>query len=233
MRSAQVVLVLAPLLALAQDDVATVTPASTATATSTDLGYTSDLGGEESTIGASDYLSAIYGTATPAGATGAAATSLASALDSYESQLYTDAGYLSAANDVYYAIASQTDADAIFSTLDAGGVLNGGYTTASWYVNGVPESAKREMSSIISGFHSVQTSVLGAVATTTASTGGSSATGASAGSTITSAASNTASATGSAVSASASTAGAAGPKITNNAVAGLAAVVAVGAAVLY
>ncbi|KAI0151164.1 hypothetical protein BJ166DRAFT_535357 [Pestalotiopsis sp. NC0098] len=168
-------------------------------------------------VPASSYLDAFYGTAIPPKATGAAATSLAEALYSYEMALYTDDAYKSAANDVYMAAATQTNADDIFSSLDMAGVVNGGFTTASWYVDGVPESAKSEMASVLSGFNSVQTSALGVAAAATTTTGTGATTGASA-------TGSGASATGTAKSTSASTAGA--PRITGGAMAGLAAAVA-------
>jgi hypothetical protein len=145
---------------------------------------------------------------------------------SHETALLTDSAYRSAANDVYMAAATRSDADAIISSLDSEGVLNGAYTTAEWYVDGVPASAKSEMASIISGFGAVQTSVLAAVSAAT--TAAASQTG--------SATTGSGSASGSAASASttrSSTAGAEGPRVTGGAVAGLAAVVAVGAAMMF
>lgn len=79
MRSVQVALAFAPLLALAQSNEVTLTPETIPTATGTGSGSDYTLGsGEEITV--SDFLFQFYGTATPAGATGAIATSLASAL---------------------------------------------------------------------------------------------------------------------------------------------------------
>lgn len=150
---------------------------------------------------------------------------------SHETAIFTDDAYQNAASDIYMAAATRSDADAIISSLDSQGVLNGDYTTAEWYVDGVPASAKSEMASVIAGFSSVQTSLLAAVsATTTAASGATTATTGSTTATVTSGSASKSAA--SASTTSSSTAGAQGPRVTGGAVAGLAAVVAVGAAVL-
>ncbi|KAI0130386.1 hypothetical protein BJ170DRAFT_313364 [Xylariales sp. AK1849] len=186
-------------------------------------------------IPVSQYLSDLYGSAIPAGATGAVATSLASAVYSYQMALTTDAAYVSAANDVYMAMATASNSDAIASSLDSEGALNGGYTTADWYKSGVPESAQKEIASVFSGFHAVETSVLGAaavtgVSTTSTATKSGSTTVTSAPTTLTTTSSGTA-ASGSATSSTA-TGGVQGARATGGAVAGLAAVIAIGAAAL-
>ncbi|ETS81663.1 hypothetical protein PFICI_06665 [Pestalotiopsis fici W106-1] len=223
MHSARFLLAAAPLLSLAvaqddstntQDDWMTMTDGG-------DDGYTVTATYDDS-IPATSYLADIYGTGIPAAATGAAATSLAEAIYSYEMALYTDPAYKSAADDIYNAIATASNVDEIFSSLDGGGVISGAFTTAAWYVDGVPDSAKSEFASVISGFSSVQSSVLAAAAATTT---GASATGS--GASTTSGASKTGSAaSGSATSTSSSTGGAPAARITGGAVAGLAAAAA-------
>jgi hypothetical protein len=153
---------------------------------------------------------------------------------SHELALQTDSGYLDAADGFYMAMATQTNSDAIVSSVESQGLLNGGYSTADWFINGVPSSAKSEWASVVSGFYDIQSSVLGAaVATTTTATGATTASVTSGATTATSAASGSKASSGSAASAtSSSTAGAQAPRVTGGAVAGLAAVVAVGAAVL-
>ncbi|KAF7532453.1 hypothetical protein G7054_g7963 [Neopestalotiopsis clavispora] len=228
MHSARFLLAAAPLLslALAQDD-STATDDSWNTddswmtmTDSGDDGYAATATYDDS-IPASSYLSAIYGTAIPPAATGAAATSLAKAFYSYEIGLQTDTAYQSAANEIYYAAASASNSDEIFSSLETAGVMDTSFTTAAWYADGVDDSAKSEFASIFSAYSSVQTSVLGAAAATT--------TGASTGSAATTAGTATktgTSASGSATSTSASTAGAPAARITGAAAAGLAAAAA-------
>lgn len=168
----------------------------------------------------SDFLADIYGTAIPSGATGAAATSLASAIYSFQTALTTDQNYKSAADAVYNAFATATNADFLATSLDAAGVLNGAYTTESWYQNNVPSSAQSEWASFLSSAHAVETSVLDAVATTTSASAGSGSTG-------------TSSTGSSSATSTVSKAGAQGAKATGMVVAGLAAAVAAGAAVAY
>lgn len=237
MRCLAATLAIAPLLAVAQ----TTTDAD-AIGTVTDDGpyYTNSVTDD---LPVSFVLSQYYGSEIPAKATGAAATSLVSALYDHMEDLRTDKGYMSAANDLYYAVATQTNADEIIASIDSEGYLNDDYTTASWFVSGVPKSAQSEWESVISGFKAIETSVLGADSgiTTTATGSVVSATatetsgGSSAGVPSTSASgSGQSSATGASASSSSSgAAGAQGPKATGGAVAGLAAVVALGAAVLY
>lgn len=180
-----------------------------------------------SSIPASVMLSNLYGTNIPTAATGAAATSLASALYSYELSLYNDPGYKSAADAVYMAIATVTNADEILSSLEANGAVNGAYfTTADWFKTGVPEDAQTAIESYWDGYSSVATGVLGGAADATPTgtqSGGASVTGtgSSAGSTPTGAATSEG-----AVSSSPSSGGA--PAVTGRAMVGLAAGVAMG-----
>ncbi|KAI1078831.1 hypothetical protein F5B20DRAFT_193907 [Whalleya microplaca] len=157
-------------------------------------------------------LGDVYGTATPAGATGAAATSLASAIYSWEKSLYGDKAYQSAANAVYMAAATASNSDQIFSELEQGGPANAAFTTADWYKTGVPAGAQTSIESYWAQLSAVQTSVLGSAAATTTPTGGSA-----------SAATDSAN-----PSTSVSTAGVQGPMVTGKAVVGLAAGVVAG-----
>ncbi|KAH6648670.1 hypothetical protein BKA67DRAFT_369852 [Truncatella angustata] len=146
---------------------------------------------------------------------------------SYQGGLQTDSAYIEAANTIYLAIATRSDADAIMSSIDGEGFLNGDYTTADWYKTGVPTSAQSEFATVIASFKAVETSVLGETgAAATTATAKATATGSS---TVKSAASGSGTASGaSASSTSASTAGAHRSMATGGAVAGLAAAIAVG-----
>ncbi|KAI1841453.1 hypothetical protein JX265_001479 [Neoarthrinium moseri] len=198
------------------------------------LAYESGAEDSES-IPVTEYLFELYGTATPTGVTGAVATSLASAVYSYQMAIYTNDAYRSAANDVYWAAATATNSDEIMSSLRTQGALNGDYTTAEWYTRDVPQSAQDEMKSVFGGFQSVATSVLGAAETTgdSASTKAT-VTGTNSAPSITSTpTSDSASSSNASATSSSSTAGAYVAKATGGPVAGLAAAVAIGAAVFY
>jgi hypothetical protein len=115
-------------------------------------------------------LEGFYGTNVPAKATGAAATSLAAALYNFENNdLSTDEGYVSAADAIYMAIATATNAEAMISTLEAQGVMNTQlYTTSTWWTTAVPTSAQSAWNSLVDKMHSIETSALAAAATATA-----------------------------------------------------------------
>lgn len=278
MRSTQIVLAFAPLLALAQDESSTWAGDAT-------TGYYSETAATE--IPVTEFLSEYYGTAVPTGATGAVATSLASALYrsvedypqlelraqsdhthccscataflhrpalfnifkkifeanartkcSKQTAILGEDAYRSAANDVYNVIATRTDADEIFSSLDAVGFVQGGWTTAAWYSD-VPADAQSELNSVITGFQAVETSVLGAASDATTTASGATASSTAGVTMVTSTqsdgsvATSTATRASGASASSSSTAGAQGARATGGAAAGLAAIIAVGAAVLY
>ena len=151
----------------------------------------------------------------------------ASAVVSYARVLITDTDYVNAADAVYMAVATATDSDAIFSELSAQGALNGFYTTDGWYVSDVPSSARAEIASVLSAFHSVQTSVLAAISVTSTAASPGDATAVTAG-----AASTAGSATTAVGVTSTGTSTARAAKVTGQAAAILAAAVALGAAAL-
>ncbi|KAI1341815.1 hypothetical protein F5Y15DRAFT_375368 [Xylariaceae sp. FL0016] len=174
----------------------------------------------------SDILSGFYGTNIPAQATGAAATSLASALYSVETSLVADPAYMTAANEVYDAIAAQPTSAQNSILSELGDISNADFTTAEWYKTGVPTSAQSAIEGYWSVFAAVETSVLGsasATATPTAS-GSGSASGTTAGTTGTSATTTgtSASESGSVESTSTETGAAAPARATGQAIAGLA-----------
>ncbi|KAH8648461.1 hypothetical protein BX600DRAFT_475297 [Xylariales sp. PMI_506] len=182
-----------------------------------------------STVGVTEYLSEIYGTTIPSGVTGAVATTLAMAFASLETQLITDSAFNSAADVIYSVALTATDSAAAMSEITAAAILNAGlFTTADWYISGVPDDAKSEIALAVSEFEAIQTSVLDAATSTSAPT---STTTTTKKTTTTSAASTGSGSSSSAATSSSSTAGAAA-KVTGAAVAGLAAIVAVGAAAL-
>ncbi|KAI0004342.1 hypothetical protein F4779DRAFT_600102 [Xylariaceae sp. FL0662B] len=163
---------------------------------------------ESDSIPATQVLADLYGTATPAGATGAVATSLASALWSYEMSLYGNKGYQSAANAVYSAAATASNSDQIFSDMEQNGAWNADFTTADWYKTGVPTDAQKTIATYWAQMSAVQTSVLGAASATATPTATSGSSSAAADSTN--------------PSTSSSTAGAQGPMVTGKPIAGLA-----------
>lgn len=204
----------------------------------------------------SGLLEAFYGTELPASATGVAATSLAAALYNQEVSMMNDPNYLTGAQGLASAWASMTDpaeATAAQSSLSEEGYMNTEkYTTSSWYSN-VATTAQTAWASAIESLHVVETSALKAAATATgtevtfstdqgevtisASVNVERTTKAPVTTTAASDAAATtsgesASATTSA-STSASTGGVMGARSTGGAVAGLAAVLAAGAAVFY
>lgn len=180
---------------------------------STGASTTDDSYSLPSSISAPAVLSGVYGTNTPSAATGAVATSLASALYSYELELHEDPGYLSAANAVYMAMATASDSDAIMSSIETAGAMRPDYTTAEWFKTGVPKDAQTAIESYYNEYNAIETSVLGAQSGSASVTG-----------TGSSDAEATPTETG---ATSSSSGGAAGP--TRVAMAGLAAGVALGA----
>lgn len=182
-------------------------------ATATASGY--DL---PSSASAADVLYGLYGSNIPTAATGAVATSLASALYSYEMSMYDDPAYKSAANAVYMAMATASDADEIFASFDGSGAVHADFTTAAWFKTGVPEDAQTAIASYWDAMSAVETSVLGVASATATATG-------SAESTPTETATDAATSEG-AVSSSPSSGGA--PAATGMVMAGLAAGVAMG-----
>lgn len=128
-----------------------------------------------SSMPAAGILSGYYNDHIPAQVTGAVATSLASAVYSYEKELMTDAKYRSIANEVYMAAYSASATD-----FGVGDAFDMPFTTASWYQQGVPKDDQKAIESYLHAYRAIETSVLGgkaAGATTTAaapsSTGGS------------------------------------------------------------
>ncbi|KAK7739618.1 hypothetical protein SLS62_011247 [Diatrype stigma] len=178
-----------------------------------------------SSVPASDVLNGLYGSNIPTAVTGAVATSLASALYSYELKLQDDPGYKSAANAVYMAMATASDSDAIFSSFETADPMHADYTTAGWFKSGVPEDAQTAIESYYNGYVAVETSVLGTDAAGATPT---TATGAQSGSaSVTGTGSDAGSAPTETGATSVSSGGAPGP--TRVAMAGLAAGVALGA----
>ncbi|KAK8039333.1 hypothetical protein PG993_007744 [Apiospora rasikravindrae] len=119
-----------------------------------------------SSIPAGDVLSGYYNDNIPPQVTGAVATSLASAIYSYEKELLTDTKYRSIANEVYMAAYSASATD-----FGVGDGFDLPFTTASWYQKGVPESDQKAIESYLHAYRAIETSVLGgkaAGATTTA-----------------------------------------------------------------
>ncbi|CAJ2504907.1 Uu.00g123010.m01.CDS01 [Anthostomella pinea] len=179
-----------------------------------------------SSVPASEVLAGIYGTNIPTKATGAVATSLASAVYSYEETLVTDAAYKSVADAVYMAAATASDSDAIFSQIEGVGAVNAPYTTADWYKSGVPASAQTAFASYLGQYKAVESSVLGGAtgsATGTTTSGG-------AAKTTGTATKETGTASSDAASSSTSSGGAFSPMVTGKAMAGLAVGVALGVA---
>ncbi|KAH8647726.1 hypothetical protein BX600DRAFT_475780 [Xylariales sp. PMI_506] len=127
--------------------------------------------GTTSTIPVPEYISYIYGGSPPATITGAVATSLAEAIQSFMSEAVTDSAFLSAQNVVASAAQHASDRTVAYSEFSSAGVLNAAaMTTADWYVSGVPNAAKTELAKVIGEFQSVATSVLDSAGKT--STGG-------------------------------------------------------------
>lgn len=62
--------------------------------------------------------------------------------NSKETAVAQDDGYRSAAFDLYEIVATQSDADAIFSSLDNAGFARGDFTTAAWYTEGKQSSER-------------------------------------------------------------------------------------------
>lgn len=186
----------------------------------------------------SDFLQDLYGNAVPTAATGALATSLASALYSAERAMTTNGAYAAAEQGLIAAIATLTNVDEIESSLASMGPLNPAFTTQNWYTAYVPTSVQSNFATIINDLLAVQTSVLNAGAAAAAtganatSTGATNATSRSTMATITSSTTSAASGTTSATT-STSRAGAQGGRATQMAVAGIAVALAAGLAVVY
>ncbi|KAK8025523.1 hypothetical protein PG990_003346 [Apiospora arundinis] len=223
MHSLSLLLSLAPLAAMAlpqqnSDDPEVLTPDPTASMYA--LPSSMPVGG---------ILSGYYNDAIPPQVTGAVATSLASAIYSYEKDLFTDTKYRSIANEVYMAAASAS-ADDLF----LGNNFEMPFTTASWYTNGVPEGDRKAIESYVQSYKAIETSVLGGkAAATTSGAAAPSSTGGSAGPSKTaSPSSNSPSQTGKDDKAAASSSTSAGgaPAATGRVIAGLAAGVAMGLA---
>jgi hypothetical protein len=221
MHSLSLLLSLAPLAAMAlpQQDMDDTVPAPDPTESMYAL---------PSSVPAGGMLSAYYGDHIPASVTGAVATSLASAIYSYEKELMTDDKYKSIANEVYMAAysASATDFGA------AGDGFEFTFTTASWYQQGVPKDDQKAIESYINVYRAIETSVLGGKAagpTSTAAVPGSS-TGGSAGPSQTAGPTGTSGNSQDDKAASSSTSHNGAPAATGRVMAGLAAGVAMGLA---
>ncbi|KAK8107892.1 uncharacterized protein PG998_009905 [Apiospora kogelbergensis] len=186
-----------------------------------------------SSMPAGNILSGYYNGAIPPQVTGAVATSLASAVYSYEKELMTDSKYRSVANEVYMAAVSAS-ADDLF----VGDKFDMPFTTASWYTAGVPADDRKAIESYVNAYKAIETSVLGGSAKATATTSGAAApssTGGSAGPSQTAGPSGSAngngpSQTGKDDKAASSTSANAAPAATGRVIAGLAAGVAMGLA---
>lgn len=164
------------------------------------------------------WLNGEYGTAWPTAATGALATSLADAIYTAEAAIQTEQAYIdakSAMGSVFDSLTNSADQTLYF--------LNPGYTAQSWYTASVPSSAQSVLGTILSTLLAVETSVLKETATaaTTATTA-----------IVTATTATTANTTTTSPTSSISKAGAQGAQITQMAVAGFAAVLAAGAAVV-
>ncbi|KAK8094653.1 hypothetical protein PG997_001338 [Apiospora hydei] len=109
-----------------------------------------------SSMPAEGILSGYYNDNIPPQVTGAVATSLASAIYSYEKELMTDTKYRSIANEVYMAAYSASATD-----FGVGDGFDLPFTTASWYQKGVPESDQKAIESYMHAYRAIETSVLG------------------------------------------------------------------------
>ncbi|KAK7921252.1 hypothetical protein PG985_009274 [Apiospora marii] len=224
MHSLSLLLSLAPLAAMAlpQQEMDDPVPAPDPTESMYTLPSSMPTGG---------ILSGYYNDNIPPQVTGAVATSLASAIYSYEKDLFTDAKYRSIANEVYMAAYSASATD-----FGVGDGFDMPFTTASWYQQGVPKDDQKAIESYLHAYRAIETSVLGgkaAAATTTAaapsSTGGSAGPSQTAG--PSSSGGNSASPTDKDDKASASSTSTNGaPAATGRVIAGLAAGVAMGLA---
>ncbi|KAK7948115.1 uncharacterized protein PG986_009001 [Apiospora aurea] len=182
-----------------------------------------------SSMPAGDILSGYYNDNIPPQVTGAVATSLASAIYSYEKELMTDTKYRSIANEVYMAAYSASATD-----FGVGDGFDLPFTTASWYQKGVPESDQKAIESYVHAYRAIETSVLGGKAAGGDATGTAkaapSSTGGAAGPSQTPGPDGPSQTSKDDKAAASSTSANAAPAVTGRVVAGLAAGVAMGLA---